>query len=140
MTEELKKKIHNIGIVPVVKLDDASKAVGLAKALIDGGIPCAEVTFRTQAAEQGIKNILSEYPEMFVGAGTVTSVELAKKQYLLVQNLLFLLDLMKQLLIGVLKIIYLLSLVYVLLLILKKELAKDLMFLKFFPCRSFWRC
>lgn len=79
MTEELKKKIHNIGIVPVVKLDDAGKAVGLAKALIDGGIPCAEVTFRTDAAEQSIKNIIAEYPDMFVGAGTVTSVELAKK-------------------------------------------------------------
>lgn len=79
MTEELKNKIHNIGIVPVVKLDDASKAAGLAKALIDGGIPCAEVTFRTAAAEQGIKNIVEAYPQMFVGAGTVTSVELAKK-------------------------------------------------------------
>ncbi|MGD1819673.1 MAG: bifunctional 4-hydroxy-2-oxoglutarate aldolase/2-dehydro-3-deoxy-phosphogluconate aldolase [Pleomorphochaeta sp.] len=79
MTEELKKKLHNIGIVPVVKLDDANKAVGLAKALLDGGINCAEVTFRTAAAEESIKNIVKVYPEMFVGAGTVTNVELAKK-------------------------------------------------------------
>jgi 2-dehydro-3-deoxyphosphogluconate aldolase/(4S)-4-hydroxy-2-oxoglutarate aldolase len=79
MTEEMKKKLHNIGIVPVVKLEDANKAVGLAKALLDGGINCAEVTFRTTAAEQSIKNISEKYPTMFVGAGTVTSVELAKK-------------------------------------------------------------
>ncbi len=79
MTEELKKKLHNIGIVPVVKLDDAKNAVGLAKALLDGGINCAEVTFRTEAAEQSIKNIAEAYPDMFVGAGTVTNVELAKK-------------------------------------------------------------
>lgn len=79
MTEELKTKLHNIGIVPVVKLDDAKNAVGLAKALLDGGINCAEVTFRTDAAEQSIKNIVEVYPDMFVGAGTVTNVELAKK-------------------------------------------------------------
>ncbi|MGD1822222.1 MAG: bifunctional 4-hydroxy-2-oxoglutarate aldolase/2-dehydro-3-deoxy-phosphogluconate aldolase [Pleomorphochaeta sp.] len=79
MTEELKKKLHNIGIVPVVKLEDANKAVGLAKALLDGGINCAEVTFRTSAAEQSIRNITKEFPQMFVGAGTVTNVELAKK-------------------------------------------------------------
>ena len=79
MTEEMKKKLHNIGIVPVVKLEDANKAVGLAKALLDGGINCAEVTFRTDAAEQSIKNIINKYPQMFVGAGTVTNVELAKK-------------------------------------------------------------
>lgn len=79
MTNELKQKLHNIGIVPVVKLDDANKACGLAKALLDGGINCAEVTFRTAAAEQSIKNISEKYPNMFVGAGTVTSVELAKK-------------------------------------------------------------
>lgn len=79
MTEEMKRTLHNIGIVPVVKLDNADKAVGLAKALLDGGINCAEVTFRTDAAEQSIKNISKAYPEMFVGAGTVTSVDLAKK-------------------------------------------------------------
>lgn len=79
MTDEMKNKLHNIGIVPVVKLEDANKAVGLAKALLDGGINCAEVTFRTAAAEESIKNIISAYPDMFVGAGTVTSVDLAKK-------------------------------------------------------------
>lgn len=79
MTDDLKKKLHNMGIIPVVKLDDADKATGLAKALIDGGINCAEVTFRTDAAEQSIKNIAKAFPKMFVGAGTVTNVELAKK-------------------------------------------------------------
>ena len=49
--------LHDIGIIPVVKLDDASQAVNLADALIKGGIPVAEVTFRTSAAEQSIKMI-----------------------------------------------------------------------------------
>ena len=45
--EELFKTFHDIGLVPVVKIDDASKAEKPAKAMIDGGIPCAEVTFRS---------------------------------------------------------------------------------------------
>ncbi|MDC7230867.1 MAG: keto-hydroxyglutarate-aldolase/keto-deoxy-phosphogluconate aldolase, partial [Sphaerochaetaceae bacterium] len=52
MHEALFEQIHTIGLVPVVKIDDASKAEGLAGALIAGGLPCAEVTFRTQAAEE----------------------------------------------------------------------------------------
>ena len=77
--EELFTIFHNIGIVPVVKIDDAAKAVPLAKAMIKGGIPCAEITFRTAAAEQAIKNITKEVPEMLVGAGTVINPELAEK-------------------------------------------------------------
>ncbi len=77
--EELFTKFHNIGIVPVVKIDDANKAEGLAKAMIEGGLPCAEVTFRTDAAEEAIKRITKAYPEMLVGAGTVINPELAEK-------------------------------------------------------------
>lgn len=77
--DELFTIFHNIGIVPVVKIDDAAKAVPLAKAMIKGGIPCAEITFRTAAAEQAIKNITAEVPEMLVGAGTVINPELAEK-------------------------------------------------------------
>jgi len=77
--DELFTYFHDLGIVPVVKIDDAAKAVPLAKAMIKGGIPCAEVTFRTAAAEQAIKNMSKECPEMLVGAGTVTSPELAEK-------------------------------------------------------------
>ena len=65
------EKLRQTGIVPVVVLDDPSKAVRLAKALINGGLPCAEVTFRTEAAKESIKLIREAYPEMFVGAGTV---------------------------------------------------------------------
>lgn len=69
------KKIGAIGIVPVVKIDDAKDAVPLAKALCEGGLPCAEVTFRTDAAEEAIRAIAKAYPEMLVGAGTVLTTE-----------------------------------------------------------------
>lgn len=71
--------IHNIGIVPVVVLNNADNAVGLAKALVKGGLPTAEITFRTDAAEESIKRIAKEVPEILVGAGTITSIEMAKK-------------------------------------------------------------
>lgn len=65
------EEIGKIGIVPVIALDHAADALPLAKALIQGGIPCAEVTFRTDAAEEAIRLIAQEFPEMLVGAGTV---------------------------------------------------------------------
>lgn len=68
-------KISKIGIVPVIALKHAKDAVPLAKALIEGGLPCAEVTFRTDAAEESIRNIVNEFPEMLVGAGTVLTLE-----------------------------------------------------------------
>ncbi|MDR2419292.1 MAG: bifunctional 4-hydroxy-2-oxoglutarate aldolase/2-dehydro-3-deoxy-phosphogluconate aldolase [Treponema sp.] len=67
--------LGKIGIVPVIKIDDAAKAIPLAKALIAGGIPCAEVTFRTQAGEEAIRRINKEAPDILLGAGTVLSVE-----------------------------------------------------------------
>ena len=69
------EKISRIGIVPVVVLDDAKDAKPLAEALIKGGLPCAEVTFRTAAAEESIRIMASEFPEMLVGAGTVLTTE-----------------------------------------------------------------
>jgi len=69
------EKLESIGIVPVIKIDDAQKAVGLAKALTAGGIPCAEITFRTQQGAQAIKLISGEMPGMLVGAGTVLSTD-----------------------------------------------------------------
>ena len=69
------EKIKEIGIIPVVVLDDAKDAAPLAKALIDGGLPCAEVTFRTAAAEECICIMSEQFPEMFVGAGTVLTTE-----------------------------------------------------------------
>ena len=73
--EEMKAKIRAMKIVPVVKLDDAKDAVPLAKALVEGGLPCAEVTFRTEAAAESIKKMLEAYPDMLVGAGTVLTTE-----------------------------------------------------------------
>lgn len=67
--------IHKMGVVPVVVLNDAKDAAPLAKALCEGGLPCAEVTFRTEAAEESIRIMTTEYPDMFVGAGTVLTIE-----------------------------------------------------------------
>lgn len=68
---EVLQKIYEIGIIPVIAINDADKAVPLAKALVAGGLPAAEVTFRTDAAEEAIRRIAAEVPEMLVGAGTV---------------------------------------------------------------------
>lgn len=68
-------KIQETGIVPVVVLEDAKDAAPLAKALCDGGLPCAEVTFRTAAAEEAIRIMVKEFPQMLVGAGTVLTTE-----------------------------------------------------------------
>lgn len=76
---ELLTKIHDIGIVPVIAIDDASKAVPLAKALAAGGLPAAEVTFRTAAAEDAIRAIVKEVPDMIVGAGTVLTKDQADR-------------------------------------------------------------
>ena len=62
-------------IIPVVVLNRAQDAKPLAKALCEGGLKCAEVTFRTEAAEESIRIMASEYPDMMVGAGTVLTIE-----------------------------------------------------------------
>lgn len=72
---EVLHTLSKIGIVPVIAIDDAKKAVPLAKALVAGGLNAAEVTFRTAAAEEAIRAIAAEVPDMVVGAGTVTSRE-----------------------------------------------------------------
>ena len=67
--------LYSIGLIPVIKIENADDAVPLAKALIDGGLPAAEITFRTDCAAEAIKNITEAYPEMLVGAGTVLTCE-----------------------------------------------------------------
>lgn len=69
------EQFYQYGVVPVVVLEDAKDAVRLAKALMDGGLPCAEVTFRTEAAEDAIRLMSKEYPDMLVGAGTVLTID-----------------------------------------------------------------
>jgi len=73
------EEIKRVGIVPVIAMEDAANAPALARALLAGGIPCAEVTFRTAAGEEAIKRIAEEVPEVLVGAGTVLTVEQAKR-------------------------------------------------------------
>lgn len=68
---EILEKISKIGIVPVVKIDRAQDALPLAKALCAGGLPCAEITFRTDAAAEAIRIMTENFPDMCVGAGTV---------------------------------------------------------------------
>lgn len=69
------QKFYEMGVVPVVVLEQSEDAVLLAKALIDGGLPCAEVTFRTAAAAESIRLMVEEYPDILVGAGTVLTTE-----------------------------------------------------------------
>ena len=76
---EVLQQLNKIGIVPVVVLDRVEDALPLAKALMDGGLPCAEVTFRTAAAEEAIRQISKAYPDMLVGAGTVLTTEQADR-------------------------------------------------------------
>ena len=70
----MEKRIEELGIVPVVVLQDAANAKPLAQALCDGGLPCAEVTFRTAAAAESIRIMSEAFPDMLVGAGTVLTI------------------------------------------------------------------
>jgi 2-dehydro-3-deoxyphosphogluconate aldolase/(4S)-4-hydroxy-2-oxoglutarate aldolase len=72
---EVLSKLEQIGIIPVIKIDDAAKAAPLAQALAAGGIPCAEVTFRSAQAEEALRLISAQAPEVLLGAGTVLTTE-----------------------------------------------------------------
>ena len=68
---DLEDKLRGFGVIPVVKIDDAADAVPLAEALYEAGLSCAEITFRTDAAEEAIKRIKKTFPDFFIAAGTV---------------------------------------------------------------------
>lgn len=76
---DIKTELHKIGIVPVIKMDKAENAVPLAKALKEGGLAAAEITFRSDAAEESIREIAKNVPNFYVCAGTVLSVENAER-------------------------------------------------------------
>ena len=78
MTSESMQRIFDLKLVPLVVLDDAADAVPMAKALVEGGIPVAEVTFRTDAAADVIRAMAEQVPEILVGAGTVHTVAQAQ--------------------------------------------------------------
>lgn len=73
------ERIYQSGIIPVVKVNDAQKAVPLAQALLAGGFSVMEITFRTAAAEEAIKQVKAAFPELLLLAGTVINPELAQK-------------------------------------------------------------
>ena len=69
------EQMECMGIVPVIKLENTDDAVNLAKALYEGGIRCAEVTFRAAGADKVISQMVQAYPDMLVGAGTVLTID-----------------------------------------------------------------
>lgn len=73
--ENIMVQIEKTGVIPVVVINDAEDAEPLAQALCEGGLPCAEVTFRTAAAEESIRKMTDIYPNMLIGAGTVLTTE-----------------------------------------------------------------
>lgn len=75
----IREKLASIGIIPVIKINDTEKAVPLARALCAGGLPAAEVTFRTPAAAEAIRRIRAEVPAVCVCAGTVLNAETAER-------------------------------------------------------------
>ena len=77
--KSIEELFAELKVVPVVVLDDAKDAEPLAKALVEGGLPCAEVTFRTEEAAESIRIMTEVYPDMLVGAGTVLTTEQVDK-------------------------------------------------------------
>ena len=73
--KDISSKVAACGVVPVVVLNDPDKALPVAEALLRGGLPVAEITFRTDAAEESIRRISAHCPDMLVGAGTVLTTE-----------------------------------------------------------------
>lgn len=73
--ENIMVQIEKTGVIPVVVINDVEDAEPLAQALCEGGLPCAEVTFRTAAAEESIRKMTDIYPDMLIGAGTVLTTE-----------------------------------------------------------------
>ena len=72
---DIVETLKNAGVVPVIVIEDEAKAVPLARALVKGGLPVLEVTFRTKAAAGAIARIKAEVPEAVVGAGTLLTPE-----------------------------------------------------------------
>ncbi|ACH64560.1 bifunctional 4-hydroxy-2-oxoglutarate aldolase/2-dehydro-3-deoxy-phosphogluconate aldolase [Aliivibrio fischeri] len=69
--QTIEQQLKEIKVVPVIAIEDKNNAVPLAKVLIENGLPCAEVTFRTEAAAESIRLMREAYPSLLIGAGTV---------------------------------------------------------------------
>jgi 2-dehydro-3-deoxyphosphogluconate aldolase/(4S)-4-hydroxy-2-oxoglutarate aldolase len=77
VTESIVDRLRALRVVPVIVIDSPRDAIPLATALADGGLPCAEITFRTPAAVEALTHIASERPDFLVGAGTVLTPQQA---------------------------------------------------------------
>jgi 2-dehydro-3-deoxyphosphogluconate aldolase/(4S)-4-hydroxy-2-oxoglutarate aldolase len=75
--DEIVARFREHRLVPVIVIDDPESAPALGRALVDGGLPCAEITFRTRGARASIEKIASECPDLLVGAGTILTVQQA---------------------------------------------------------------
>jgi len=75
---DLVRQLGKLGVIPVVKIDRPAWAQPMAEALLAGGLPCAEITFRTAAAEDSLRQIASAFPEVLLGAGTVLTLDQAQ--------------------------------------------------------------
>lgn len=75
--EDALERLRQLRLAPVIVIDDAAGAAPLAEALVAGGLPCAEVTFRTYAAAEAIRRMVDAQPDMLVGAGTVLTIQQA---------------------------------------------------------------
>lgn len=71
----IEQRLRDIRIVPVIAINDVAQAVPLAKVLVENGLPCAEVTFRTEAAAESIRLMREAYPELLIGAGTILTTK-----------------------------------------------------------------
>lgn len=71
----IEQRLKEIRIVPVIAINNVAHAVPLAKVLVENGLPCAEVTFRTEAAAESIRLMRQAYPELLIGAGTVLTTD-----------------------------------------------------------------
>lgn len=71
------ERLHQFGVVPVVRIPELRHALPLAEALLEGGLACAEITFRSPAAAEALPLIRNAFPELYLGAGTVLTVEQA---------------------------------------------------------------
>jgi len=76
--EEIHSRIAELGVVPMVAIDDADKALPLADTLIEAGLPIVEITFRTEAGQAAIRTIAENRPDCVLGAGTILTVDQVK--------------------------------------------------------------
>jgi len=79
MSQEVLTRVEKAGIIPIVVIDDADKALPLGRTLLDAGLDLIEITMRTESAMQAMKILVKELPELLVGAGTIFSLSKTKE-------------------------------------------------------------